>query len=171
MRTVRCRDELRVVEYITESDKSGFAGENMELKIKYFNELNTVELYELLKARAEIFVVEQNCVYQDLDDQDYESLHIFYEEDGKVIAYLRAFKKDEETVQVGRVLTLKHGTGLGGKLLKEGIKQIQDIMKPKRIYIEAQCYAIGYYEREGFSVCSDEFLEDGIPHVQMLLEL
>lgn len=142
----------------------------MELKIKYFNELNTVELYELLKARAEIFVVEQNCVYQDLDDLDYDSLHIFYEEGGKVIAYLRAFRKDEETIQVGRVLTITHGTGLGGKLLKEGIKQIRDIMNPKRIFIKAQCYAIGYYEREGFRVCSDEFLEDGIPHVQMQLE-
>lgn len=142
----------------------------MELKIKHFNELNTVELYELLKARAEIFVVEQNCVYQDLDDLDYDSLHIFYEEDGKVIAYLRAFRKDEETIQVGRVLTVTHGTGLGGKLLKEGIKQIRDIMNPKRIFIKAQCYAIGYYEREGFRVCSDEFLEDGIPHVQMQLE-
>ncbi|MCR5374262.1 MAG: GNAT family N-acetyltransferase [Lachnospiraceae bacterium] len=142
----------------------------MELKIKYFNELNTVELYELLKARAEIFVVEQNCVYQDLDDLDYDSLHIFYEEAGKVIAYLRAFRKDEETIQVGRVLTVTHGTGLGGKLLKEGIKQIRDIMNPKCIFIKAQCYAIGYYEREGFKVCSDEFLEDGIPHVQMQLE-
>ena len=142
----------------------------MELKTKYFNELNTAELYELLKARAEIFVVEQNCAYQDLDDKDYDSLHVFYEEGGKVIAYLRAFRKDEETVQIGRVLTLKHGTGLGGKLLKEGIKQIQSIMEPKHIYIEAQCYAVGYYEREGFRVCSNEFLEDGIPHVQMLLE-
>ncbi len=143
----------------------------MEVRSKFFSELSTTELYELLKARAEIFVVEQNCVYQDLDDKDYVSLHIFYEENGKVTAYLRAFQKDEETVQVGRVLTVKHGTGLGGKLLREGIQQIQSLMKPKRIYIEAQCYAAGYYEREGFKVCSDEFLEDGIPHVQMLLDL
>ena len=109
----------------------------MEVKSKFFSELSTTELYELLKARAEIFVVEQNCVYQDLDDKDYVSLHIFYEENGKVTAYLRAFQKDEETVQVGRVLTVKHGTGLGGKLLREGIQQIQSLMKPKRIYIEA----------------------------------
>ena len=141
------------------------------LKTRYFKELNTTELYELLKARSEIFVVEQNCVYQDLDDRDYESLHVFYEEDGKVIAYLRAFRKEEETVQIGRVLTVKHGTGLGGKLLKEGVRQIQMKMNPKRIYIEAQSYAIGYYEREGFRVCSEEFLEEGIPHVQMVLEL
>lgn len=143
----------------------------MELKTKFFNELNKTELYELLKARAEIFVVEQNCAYQDLDDKDYKSLHIFYEDDGRVVAYLRAFKKDDEIVQIGRVLTIKHGIGLGGKLLKEGIEQIRAIMKPKRIYIEAQCYATGYYEREGFIVSSEEFLEDGIPHVQMVLDI
>ena len=143
----------------------------MKAIIKYFNELTTKELYEILKARSEIFVVEQNCVYQDIDDKDYESLHFFYEEDGKVAAYLRAFYRDDSVVQIGRVLTLQHGTGLGGKLLKEGIAQIKEKMKPSRLYIEAQCYAIGYYEKEGFRVCSEEFLEDGIPHVQMTLDL
>ncbi len=143
----------------------------MKVSAKYFNELTTGELYEILKARAEIFVVEQNCVYQDLDDKDYESLHVFYEEDGKVAAYLRAFYRDDNVVQIGRVLTLQHGTGLGGKLLKEGIAQIREKMNPGQLYIEAQCYATGYYEREGFKVCSDEFPEDGIPHVQMVLDL
>ena len=135
---------------------------------KLFSELTTTELYEILKARAEIFVVEQNCVYQDLDGRDYESLHIFQEEDGKVTAYLRAFLKDDSTVQVGRVLTLRHGTGLGGRLLEEGIRIISERMKPERLYVEAQCYAIGYYEKAGFRVCSDKFLEDGIPHVRMI---
>lgn len=74
---------------------------------KYFTELTTTELYEILKARAEIFVVEQNCIYQDLDDIDYRSLHIFYEDNDKVIAYLRAFEKDSDakTIQIGRVLS------------------------------------------------------------------
>lgn len=145
----------------------------MELVSKFFDELTTIELYEILKARAKIFVVEQNCVYQDLDNIDYRSLHIFFESSGNVLAYLRAFKKESETrvVQVGRVLTIEHGTGLGGKILKEGILQIKEKMNPNRIYIEAQCYAIGYYKREGFEVCSEEFLEEGIPHVQMVLEL
>ena len=117
--------------------------------------------------------MEQNCVYQDLDDIDYRSLHIFFESEGKVIAYLRAFIKDSvnNTVQIGRVLTLSHGTGLGGKLLKEGISIIKKKMNPSSIYIETQCYAIGFYEREGFVVTSDEFLEDGIPHVKMILKL
>lgn len=143
----------------------------MQMKSKLFHELRTNELYEILKARAEIFVVEQNCVYQDLDGKDINSLHVFHEEDRKVTAYLRAFMKDDETAQMGRVLTLNHGTGLGGRLLKEGIKEIREKLRPKRIYIESQCHAIGFYEREGFRVCSEEFLEDGIPHVQMILEL
>ena len=145
--------------------------EQVSIISKYFDELTTKELYEILKARAEIFVVEQNCVYQDLDDLDYRSLHIFCEEDGEVTAYMRAFFKDADTVQMGRVLTRHHGTGLGGHLLKEGISQIRTKMNPAKIYIEAQCYAVGFYEREGFRICSEEFLEDGIPHVQMVLQL
>ena len=139
------------------------------MRSKYFDELSTKELYEILRARAEIFVVEQNCVYQDLDGIDYESLHVFAEEGGKVTAYLRAFYKDKDTVQMGRVLTLRHGEGLGGKLLREGIAQIRNRMQLAKICIDAQCYATGFYEREGFRICSEEFLEDGIPHVQMVL--
>ena len=141
----------------------------MKLKSKFFNELTTKEVYELLRVRAEIFVVEQNCVYQDLDDKDYESLHVYYEESGKVLAYLRAFWKEKDVIQVGRVLTIEHGTGLGGKLLRAGLNCIKEKYQPQKIYIEAQCYAIGFYEREGFKICSEEFLEDGIPHVQMEL--
>ena len=143
----------------------------MGIAAKFFNELSTKELYEILKARAEIFVVEQNCVYQDLDNKDYKSLHIFYEEGGKVTAYLREYYRDDRIVQIGRVLTLQHGTGLGGKLLNEGISQVKKRMKPEQLYIDAQCYAIGYYERVGFKVCSEEFLEDGIPHMRMTLDL
>lgn len=143
----------------------------MKLVVKYFNDLTTMELYELLKTRIAIFVVEQNRVYQDLDDKDYNSLHVFFEDNGKVVACLRAFLKEDNVVQIGRVLTLHHGNGLGGKLLKEGIAQIKSKMNPKKIYIEAQCYATGFYEREGFKVCSEEFLKDGIPHIAMDLEL
>ena len=143
----------------------------MNFVTKYFDELTTRELYEILKVRTEIFVVEQNCVYQDMDDNDYQSLHMFYEEDGKVKAYLRSFVMGPGVVRMDRVLTLKHGTGLGGKLLKKGLEQIRENQNPKRIIIDAQCYATGYYAREGFVICSEEFLEDGLPHVRMELEL
>lgn len=142
----------------------------MKLTVKFFDELTMRELYEILKVRAEIFVVEQNCVYQDLDGKDYESLHVFYEEEGETAACLRAFQKDEKTVQIGRVLTRHHGNGLGGRLLKNGIREVRKKWNPEKIYLEAQSYAVGFYEREGFQVCSEEFLEDGIPHREMILE-
>ena len=142
----------------------------MNLCVKSFDELSTRELYEILRVRSEIFVVEQNCVYQDLDGRDEQSLHIYLEEDGKVWAYLRAFPLEGqgEIVQAGRVLTVIHGTGLGGRLLKEGLLLIEERMHPRQILIEAQTYAAGFYAREGFIPCSEEFLEDGIPHIRMI---
>lgn len=149
----------------------------MECVSKFFDELTTTELYEILKARAEIFVVEQNCIYQDMDDRDYASLHVYCVDNvnsinkNRVTAYLRIFPKPDEpgVVQMGRVLTLKHGEGLGAILLSEGIKLCKEKLGATSIYLEAQCYATGYYEREGFRICSEEFLEDGIPHVAMRL--
>lgn len=143
----------------------------MELTIKTFQELTTKELYEILKVRGTIFVVEQNCAYQDIDGLDETSLHLFYEDGGQVQAYLRAFEKEPGVVQMGRVLTLRHGEGLGGRLLHEGILVIKEQFHPRKIVIEAQCYATGYYEKAGFQRCSEEFLEDGIPHVRMELTL
>lgn len=143
----------------------------MELSARTFEELTNRELYEILRARAEIFVVEQACVYQDLDGRDYESLHVFFEEEGKVTACLRAFFLSPDTVRMGRVLTREHGKGLGGRLLKEGIALVRERMKPARIRIEAQTYAAPFYAREGFRICSEEFEEDGIPHVGMVLDL
>ena len=145
----------------------------MNYIIKRFEELTTVELYEILKLRSEIFVVEQNCVYQDLDDIDYQSLHIFCEENHNVFAYLRIYPKRGETdvVQIGRVVTLKHRTGSGSALMEKGIQTIKDTMNYKKIYIVAQKQAIGFYEKFGFIVTSEEFLEDGIPHVAMELTL
>lgn len=143
----------------------------MELTIKTFQELTTKELYEILKVRGAIFVVEQKCAYQDIDGLDEASLHLFYEDGGQVQAYLRAFEKEPGVVQMGRVLTLRHGEGLGGRLLHEGILVIKEQFHPRKIVIEAQCYATGYYEKAGFQRCSEEFLEDGIPHVRMELTL
>ena len=145
----------------------------MNYIIKRFEELTTVELYEILKLRSEIFVVEQNCVYQDLDDIDYQSLHIFCEENHNVLAYLRIYPKRGETdvIQIGRVVTLKHRTGSGRALMEKGIQTIKDTMDYKKIYIVAQKQAIGFYEKFGFIVTSEDFLEDGIPHVAMELAL
>ena len=145
----------------------------MNFVSKTFKELTTEELYEILRVRAEVFVVEQNCVYQDLDEKDQESLHLFYEVSGRIQAYLRIFMKnpDEKLVQIGRVLTTARGTGLGGRILQDGLREAKRHYKAQEVYIEAQCYATGYYEKAGFTVTSDEFLEDGIPHVEMKVEI
>lgn len=145
----------------------------MECRSKFFNELSTEELFQILRARMAVFVVEQNCVYQDADEKDRESLHVSFWEDGQILAYLRIFRKDEQTatVRIGRVLTLRRGEGLGMRLLLEGIRQAKEKLNAERIYLEAQCYAIGFYEKAGFTVCSEPFIEDGIPHIQMIREL
>lgn len=146
-------------------------GNGMKTVVKKFDELSAKEIYEILKTRSEVFIVEQSCIYQDIDDKDYDSLHVFIEDGNRVVAYLRIYRKDEDTMQLGRVLSLKHGIGLGRMIMEEGIRQVREKFDCKKIYIEAQCQAIGYYEKAGFKVCSDEFLEDGIPHVQMILDL
>lgn len=138
---------------------------------KTFDELTTREIYKILKARAAVFVVEQNIVYQDMDDKDYDSLHVYCEEDGKVTAYLRAFETEPGVVRMGRVLTLQHGQGLGSKLLEYGLDEIRQRYSPKTIVIDSQCHAIGFYEKVGFEVCSDEFLEEGVMHVKMELKM
>ena len=91
----------------------------MELVYKSFDELTNKELYEILKIRSSVFVVEQNCVYQDIDGIDLDSMHFFLKEDEKIYAYLRSFIKEEGVIQIGRVLTTKRREGLGQRLLKE----------------------------------------------------
>jgi ElaA protein len=138
--------------------------------VKHFDELSITELYEILKTRSEIFVLEQECLYQDLDDKDQDAVHVFcWNENGRVSGYLRLFMKDAEAgvVQIGRVVTLEHGKGIGGQILHKGVEVAIERFKAQKIYLEAQVYATGYYSREGFKIVSDEFLEDGIPHVKM----
>ena len=145
----------------------------MELIVKNFKELNTTELYEILKARSEIFNMEQNIHYQDMDNIDYKSLHCFFVEDSKDIAYLRAYyeENDIDIVRIGRVLTLEHGKGIGKELITKSLIAIKDKMKCKKIIMDAQKHATGFYEKFGFQITSDDFLEEGVVHVVMELEL
>lgn len=145
----------------------------MELIVKNFKELNTTELYEILKARSEIFNMEQNIHYQDMDNTDYKSLHCFFMEGNKVIAYLRAYyeKNNSDIVRIGRVLTLEHGKGIGKELITKSLIAIKDKMKCKKIIMDAQKHATSFYEKFGFQITSDDFLEEGVVHVVMELEL
>lgn len=144
----------------------------MDLICKTFEELTTKELYEILKARAEIFIMEQKILYQDMDNIDYNCLHCFFMEEDNAAAYLRAFytDKSKSSVQIGRVLTLKHGVGIGKKLMTESLSAIKYKMDCRRICMDAQKHAVGFYKKFGFKVVSDDFLEEGIVHVKMELE-
>lgn len=143
--------------------------------IKSFSELTIEELYAIMEARVKVFVVEQNCPYQELDgEKDRISEHIFcYQEDSTIGAYARIVppKKSFHEVSIGRILTSNEsrGSGLGFTLMNESIAFIEKKYGHCPIRIGAQVYAIPFYEKIGFkSVEGKEYLEDNIPHVEML---
>ena len=145
----------------------------MELVIKRFDELTRGELYEILRIRVDVFVVEQNCPYPEIDGKDEFSHHLYYRDADGIQAYLRVVDAGVsfDEVSIGRVLSRKRRCGLAGGLLREGIRFAQDTLGAHAIRIEAQTYARKLYENAGFRQVSEEFLEDGIPHIQMLLNL
>ena len=145
----------------------------MDLTVKRFEELDINELYEILKLRVDVFVVEQNCPYPELDDKDKSAWHVYIREGGKITAYLRVLYPGVsfDTAAIGRVISTRRRCGLGTTLLQEGIRVARERMNADAIKIEAQTYARAFYELQGFRQTSGEFLEDGIPHIEMTLEL
>ena len=139
----------------------------MELVIKTFDQLSAGELYEILKARAAVFMLEQKIVCQDMDDVDYRAWHIFLQDGNCIKAYLRMYETDEKTVQIGRVLTTERKKGYGYTVMCAAIDTTKQRLKKQTVRLEAQCHAIGFYEKLGFQVTSEEFLDVGIPHVEM----
>lgn len=141
----------------------------MTFVMKAFDELTPSEVYEILKARCEVFFLEQHIVCQDMDDVDYQSLHFFIKDGKTVLAYLRAYEAEDDldTIVIGRVLTLCHGEGLGRELMEKGIVALRTQTNRKRITLHAQVQAEGFYQKCGFQTVSDVFMEEGIPHVTM----
>ena len=136
---------------------------------KLFRELTVDELYELLRIRSEVFVVEQDCVYQDMDRDDQASVHLWLTEGDKVVALCRVCPAGThmQEVSVGRVITTERGKGYGKQIMLEGINAAREHFGAERIDIEAQEYARGYYEQVGFRQSSEPFILDGIPHIRM----
>ena len=134
---------------------------------KMFSQLTTDELYEILKSRAEIFLIEQNIVCNDIDNTDRECLHCFFCDDGAVKAYLRAFQSHSDAVTIGRVLTLEHEKGLGRELILRSIEKIRKQFNAEKVYVYAQKNAVGFYEKMGFNKISDEYTVDGVIRVTM----
>lgn len=139
----------------------------MQFISKTFSELTAYEIYEIIKSRTEIFLLEQKIICQDLDDVDYDSLHCFFTDGKRVTAYLRAFSSSPGVVTVGRVLTLVHKNGLGRELMNKSMEEIKKHFSCNKVKIHAQKQAVGFYEKMGFHIVSDEFLEEGVVHVTM----
>ncbi|MBQ2957247.1 MAG: GNAT family N-acetyltransferase [Clostridia bacterium] len=145
----------------------------MELVVKHFRELTSDELYEILRIRSEVFVVEQECVYQDIDGKDLDAFHVFLQDEEGIQAYLRVMNRGVsfDEVAIGRVVSMKRRCGLGTEILRAGIETAIEVYDADKITLEAQTYAREFYEKQGFVQTSDEFLEDGIPHIRMTLDL
>jgi len=145
----------------------------MQLLVKHFTELSAAELYAILRARQDVFVVEQNCPFEEIDGKDLDAYHLWFEENGDILAYARVLDRGVsfETPAVGRVISIRRREGLGSRILSEGIRIAREKYSAEAIMLEAQVYARKLYEKQGFVQVSEEFLEDGIPHIIMRLEL
>jgi ElaA protein len=143
-------------------------------KIKSFENLSVNELYDILRLRSEIFVVEQNCVYLDLDGKDKKGLHLLGEFEGKIVAYSRLFEPgiSFENASIGRVVVDANyrDRKWGHNLMREAIAGIQLHFGESKITIGAQLYLKKFYESHGFVQTSEMYLEDDIPHIEMKME-
>lgn len=145
---------------------------NIVWKIKTFDEFTVPELYNVLKARIDVFVIEQNCPYPDLDNYDQKAIHIWAEEDGEVLANCRIFDKGIKypEASIGRVLTTEKARGkkLGKLLIQYAVETIENRFHTSEIRISAQDYLLRFYGDFGFEDTGKKYLEDNIPHTEML---
>lgn len=141
-------------------------------ELKRFEELKSEEIYKILKIRTEVFIVEQQCAYQDCDGKDENSYHLYLEEDGEIACYLRILEKglSFDEVSIGRVLVNKNyrGKGISREMMLKAINFIEQNLNETEIKISAQAYLVNFYGGLGFKEASEEYLEDNIPHIDML---
>ena len=144
----------------------------MNWEMKKFSELSSEEIYDILKIRNEVFIVEQQCIYEDCDGKDKNSYHLFAKENEEILVYSRILEKgiSYNEISIGRVLTNKNyrGGGLAKQMMQRAIEFIENNLNEKAIRISAQEYLLNFYEYLGFVQVSDVYLEDGIPHVEMV---
>lgn len=144
----------------------------LNIIIKTFKELSTDELYAILELRSEVFVVEQNCVYQDIDYKDQNALHVMGFKNDQLVTYTRLFKPDDyfEHASIGRVLVKVEARRLkyGYEMMKASIDAIEEHYTETKIKISAQTYLKQFYNNFGFVVVGEAYLEDGIPHIGMV---
>ena len=145
---------------------------NLEIKVKKFSELSLTELYDILQLRSEVFVVEQDCVYQDIDGKDEAALHIIGYKNEKIVAYTRCFEPGYyfEEAAIGRVVVKdsERKFGYGHEIMKASDRAIQQYFQTSNIKLSAQQYLIKFYESHGYQTTGEGYLEDGIPHIAMV---
>lgn len=143
----------------------------LTFKIKSFNELSLTELYNVLQLRSEVFVVEQNCVYQDIDGKDEKAIHLIGTFNNEIVAYVRIFKPGDyfEAASIGRVVVKQsyRDRKWGYDLMQEAIEVTKTVLNETYITISAQLYLKKFYENLGFVQTSEMYLEDDIPHIEM----
>lgn len=144
----------------------------MEIVTKTFDELSNTELYQIMRLRSEVFVVEQDCVYQDLDNKDQKALHVVGSKENKVVAYTRIFKPGDyfKNTSIGRVVVAadQRKYGYGKQIMEASLEVIKERFPNTIIEISAQTYLLKFYTELGFERIGEEYLEDGIPHVKMM---
>ena len=144
----------------------------MDITVKLFEDLTKKELYDLLQMRAEVFIVEQDCVYQDLDGKDQKALHVLGKKKGDLIAYTRIFKPGDYFPQasIGRVVVHKdhRKSSYGKEIMKASIEAVKENFSESTIHLSAQTYLKKFYNSLGFEKVGVEYLEDGIPHIGMV---
>lgn len=144
----------------------------LKTEVLSFEELNTQQLYDLLQLRSEVFVVEQDCVYQDIDGKDQKALHVLGYSNNKLVAYTRIFKPGDyfNEASIGRVVVKasyrQHKYGY--HIMNASIEAVRKNYKTSEIRISAQTYLKSFYNNLGFVEVGEEYLEDGIPHINML---
>ena len=145
----------------------------LTLKTKTFQELSTQELYGLLQIRSEVFVVEQDCVYQDIDGKDQKALHVLGIKNEKIVAYTRIFRPGDyfKEASIGRVVVAQNQRQhkYGYDIMKASIEAIKENYNETQIKVSAQTYLKSFYNNLGFKTVGEEYLEDGIPHVGMVI--
>ena len=143
----------------------------MSWLLKYFDELTVQELYAILQLRNEVFIIEQNCIYPDLDDKDQAAHHLMCFENNKLIAYTRILAPgiSYPDPAIGRVVTAPGArrSGLGKELMQRSIDSCKNLFGNTSVTLSAQLYLKKFYESLGFSAVSEVYLEDGIEHVKM----
>ncbi len=141
----------------------------VNFEVKKFNEIDNKTLHNIFLIRSEVFIVEQNCAYQDIDGKDIKSIHIIGKIKDQIIAYSRIMNLNNNFCSIGRVLVQKDSRkkGLGTRLMKKTIAEATKGFKKKKIRISAQKYLKGFYTNLGFKYTGKTYLEDGIPHIEM----